>query len=113
MHHENGIAAEGDLYRILNVAGHDFELRYGYYEESERQHCPPVVVYPNLQAAPLYSPEGNPLVTQVQDICEHCRAPDGEEAHWCSDCIYFSGEHRDIGICRCAHRRKETSAGGA
>lgn len=103
---------EGELYKQLTVAGHSFELRYGYYEESERDLCPPVVLYPNLIADPRYSAEGYPLVTHVQDACEHCRTADEQEAYWCSDCIHYSREHREIGVCRCEHRRNKSLAGG-
>jgi len=100
-----GLPQEGALYKDLTVAGHKFELRYGYYEECERQMCPPVVIFPDLMAQPLFSEEGYPLVTQVQDACPYYRANQGTEDHWCGDCIYYSGAHREIGICRCAQRR--------
>jgi len=103
---------EGDLYKALNVEGHRFELRYGYYEEEERQFCPPVVLYPDLSAAPHYSMDGYPLVTCVQDPCEHCRALDGQEVHWCSDCIHYSREYEEISICRCEHRKSNQPEGG-
>lgn len=108
---EDNVPREGDLYKQLTVAGHCFELRYGYYEDSERQHCPPVVLYPDLSSAPYYSADGYPLVTQVQDICEYCCAED-DEAHWCSDCAYYSTEYQEIGICRCEHRRSKIQTGG-
>ena len=30
-------ANEGDLYKIVNLGGRTFELRFGYYEEYERE----------------------------------------------------------------------------
>lgn len=103
---------EGELYKQLSVAGHSFELRYGYYEEQERQHCPPVVIYPNLRSSPRYSEDGYPLVTHVQDPCEHYRTKDNREAHWCSDCAHYSQEYREISICKCEHRRVGRDKGG-
>lgn len=102
---ESMIPKEGELYKAMTVAGHAFELRYGYYEDHERQVCPPVVVFPDLIAAPLYSEDGYPLVTQIQDPCEHYTIAEGGEEEWCGDCAFFHGEHREIGICRCAHRK--------
>lgn len=98
------IPKEGQLYKSFTVAGHLFELRYGYYEDHERQLCPPVVIFPDLMAAPLYCKDGYPLVTQIQDPCEHYAAKHGEE-EWCGDCAYFCSEHREVGICRCDHRK--------
>lgn len=107
----SGIPKEGRLYKRLCVAGHWFEMTYGYYEEWERALYPPVVIFPDLSAAPLYSREGHPLVTQIQDPCEHHVSKNGHEKHWCGDCSYFSGEHPEIGICRC-EARKLTAEGG-
>lgn len=99
------IPIEGQLYKALTVAGHRFELRYGYYEEREREECQPVVIFPDLHAAPRYCPEGYPLVTQIQDPCEHYAPAPGREEPWCGDCAHFHSEHPEIGVCRCETRR--------
>lgn len=96
---------EGDIYKAFTVAGHPFELRYGYYDDRERASCPPVVIFPDLLAAPLFCPEGYPLVTQIQDPCPHYSAAPGREEVWCGDCTHFSGQEPEIGICRCEHRK--------
>lgn len=99
------VPKEGQIYKSLTVGGHDFELKYGYYESHERELCPPVVIFPDLHRTPRYSPEGYPLVTQIQDPCRHYKEQSQAGEHWCGDCFYFTGEHREIGICRCpAHR---------
>lgn len=105
MFNDPGLPQEGALYKRITVAGHTFELLYGYYEEYERELCPPVVIFPDLIASPLYCKDGYPLVTQIQDSCEHYTAANGCEDNWCGDCDHFSGEHPEIGICRCEHRR--------
>lgn len=102
---------EGELYKRLTVAGHTFELRYGYYQEQERTICPPVVIFPDLAARKLYCPEGYPLVTQIQDPCQLYAATTAPPENWCGDCSHFSGEHPEIGICRC-EQRKITLTGG-
>lgn len=99
------IPREGELYKTITVAGHSFDLRYGYYEEYERSLGPPVVVFPNLIVSPLYSPEGHPLATQIQDPCQYFELAAGREEHWCGDCAYFFGEHPEIGECRCKHHK--------
>ena len=102
---------EGQLYKTLTVAGHVLELKYGYYEDHERDLCPPVVIFPDLLKAPLYSPQGYPLVTQIQDPCEHYKVQSQTKEHWCGDCSYFTGEHSEIGICSC-EANKVTNEGG-
>lgn len=92
---------EGDLYKTVTVGGHTFELRYGYYEEYERALCPPVVLFPDLIASPLYSSDGCPLVTQIQDACQHFEPKHDQADEWCGDCTYFSGQDPELGICRC------------
>ena len=46
---------EGDLYEVLEVYGHTFELRYGYYEERERARGEPIPIYPDFKKHPLYT----------------------------------------------------------
>ena len=96
---------EGDLYKELTVGGHDFQMRYGYYEECDRMQCQPVVIWPDLSDGQKRSEDGYPLVTQVQDPCEHYTPTAGSQDYWCGDCIYYTGQHREIGICRCEHRK--------
>lgn len=100
------IPSEGELYKTIVVAGHSFELRYGYYEEYERSVGPPVVIFPNLIAAPIYSPDGYPLATQIQDPCRYFNLAAGRDEHWCGDCVHFVGAHPEIGECRCEHRKR-------
>ncbi len=103
---------EGDLYKRVTVAGHQFELRYGYYEEQERLSYPPVVLFPDLSEGLLHCEKGYPLVTQVQDPCEFYCPKKGAPDNWCGDCSHYEAEHREIGICRCEHRRKLSEEGG-
>ena len=102
---------EGQLYKAFTLEGHGFELKYGYYEDRERELCPPVVIFPDLVASPLYSSRGYPLVTQIQDPCRHFKPHTKAPEHWCGDCAYFTGEHREIGICSCDANRITTEGG--
>lgn len=102
---------EGDLYKRITVAGHTFELKYGYYEEHERALCPPVVIFPDLVTYPVYCREGYPLVTQIQDTCEHYTATGDSAENWCGDCERFYSEHPEIGICRCDQKKRLYSGG--
>lgn len=98
---------EGDLYKTITIAGHSFELRYGYYEDHERSLCPPVVIFPDLVSHPRFCPHGQPLVTQIQDPCEHYTTASGGEENWCGDCAHFCSDHREIGICTQPEKRRK------
>lgn len=90
---------EGDLYKIVTAYGKTFELRYGYYGECDRKY-EPNVIYPDFIKQPLYTDNGEPFVTVVQDACrsyrgEAKRTPDTT----CCECKYFQLGEDWIGIC--------------
>ncbi len=98
---------EGDVFDILCVGGHQFTIRYGYYEEAERGVTDPIPIYPCFVENPMYTEDGHPLVTRIQDACEHYHTSEENGGDgWCSDCIHCHSTHEEIGICRCPYRRK-------
>lgn len=93
---------EGDLYKIVTVGGHRFELRYGYYEEFEKESGEPIVIYPDLFNNPLYNEDDYLIVTAIQDPCEYYLAFDTDTTDGCcGDCKYYSDPRQTIGICKC------------
>ena len=96
---------EGDLYRVVTTFGRTFELKYGYYEEIDRDGDPDVI-YPDFINNPLYTDDGEPFVTMMQDACGGF---DGElkrnEDSTCSECRYFNRGEDWFGICLCAENR--------
>lgn len=93
---------EGELYKTIELYGRTFTLYYGYYEECDRQNplCEPIVIYPDFLKKPVYTEDGKPFVTAVQDTCksyigERERTPDST----CADCSYFKRGEDWIGIC--------------
>ena len=95
---------EGELYKIVTTFGKTFELRYGFYDERDRQSplCEPAIIYPDFLSEPVYTDEGKPLVTMMQDACERYsgsakRTPDTT----CADCKYFQRGEEWFGVCRC------------
>lgn len=99
------IPKEGDLYKVVNTYGRTFELKYGYYEECDR-HSPlvrsPVPIYPDFTKEPVYTDDGTPFVTMMQDVCpyykgEKKRTPDST----CDECKYFKHGEDWFGICTC------------
>lgn len=100
------VPKEGELYKIIDIGEHRFELRYGYNEEFERRQECPVVIFPDLISEPRYTDDGYLIVTSVQEPCEHYSPIDGKQFEdWCADCKHYPGVHHEIGICRCEKNR--------
>ena len=100
---------EGELYKIVTTFGKTFELRYGFYEEKDRLNplCEPAIIYPDFQKEPLFTDDGVPLVTVMQDACQYfngCakRTPDTT----CAECKYFSSGEDWFGICTYPKNKK-------
>jgi len=93
----NVTAKEGELYKTVELHGHRIELRYGYYEEFERERGEPIPIYPNLKEQPIYTKEGFPVVTQMQDLCENGSSPFPDGC--CAECEYFQQKEDMFGIC--------------
>lgn len=99
---------EGEFYRSVVIAGKIFELYYGYYEEFEREYNAPMPIYPDLKKEPLYTDNGTPVVTAIQDACNHYQGnPDGET---CFECKYFLKQEELFGYCQCPHNKYKSNA---
>ena len=91
---------EGELYKELTAFGVTFPIYYGYYEDFERESSPPIPIYPDFAAAPVYTAEGHPFVTEMQDMCDkgvlrHASLGD----RCCGNCrAYLCGQEL-LGIC--------------
>ena len=100
---------EGELYRVVRTFGRTFELRYGYYEEKDRQNplCKPAVIYPDFVRDPMYAEDGKPFVTLIQDACPRF---DGAAARTadstCAECRHFLRGEEWFGICGCPENRE-------
>ena len=92
---------EGDLYKTVTIASRSFTLCYGYYEDFERQSADsePIPIYPNFKKYPLYTDDGVPFITAMQDPCtRYIGAPDGDS---CAECMYFQKCEELFGLCNC------------
>lgn len=87
----------GDLYKIINIKGKELEIRYGYYEEYEKDYHEPVPIYPDLLSVPLLTDCGERIVTAMQSVCERFEGGDPELG--CFSCRHFKAEEDLIGIC--------------
>ncbi len=99
---------EGDLYKILNVHGRQFEIRYGYYSDEERRIWEPTPIFPNFTKTPLYTNDGMPYVTAEQDVCMHYKPGIHiSDESWCNDCIFYESGEEIIGVCTCKKNRND------
>ena len=88
---------DGDIYKVITLHGKTFEIRYGYYEEFEKEFGEPIPIYPDFLKFPSYTDNGSPFVTQMQDICQHGESRFREG--FCADCQYYQHGDDMIGIC--------------
>lgn len=93
---------EGELYKELTVHDHTFLIYYGYYEQCDRDDpaVEPMPIYPDFAREPLFTDEGFPFVTKMQDACAHYRGRVGRHAD-CGDCSYYRHGEELLGVCTC------------
>ena len=97
---------EGELYRLVETFDKSFELRYGYYSDIDR-HTEPVVIYPDFIKEPVFTAEGEPFVTMMQDACaRYSGVTLKNEDTTCSECTHFRRGEEWFGICTNRCNRK-------
>ena len=95
---------EGTLYKTLDLHGHTFNIVYGYYEsyESSSDFGDPIPIYPDFTKTPVYTDEGTPFVTMMQDACASYRGESKKTSDTtCAECKYFKRGEEWFGICLC------------
>jgi len=106
----NGVPShsEGELYKRLDIHGKVFEIKYGYYEECDRNNpvVEPMPIYPDFIKNPIYTNEGLPFVTKMQDVCQYYKGKDGVD-NGCAECEYYRHGEELIGVCTCVENKKE------
>jgi len=99
---------EGDLYKVIEAFGEHFEIRYGYYEEFERDSGEPIPIYPDFKKDPHYTARGEPFVTAMQDMCEGAQfKASGLYDECCGNCKHFRRGEELIGVCEYASEVKK------
>ncbi len=96
---------EGDLFKIIELHGRAFEIRYGYYEEIDRQF-EPMEIYPDFIKNPVYTNDDFPFVTLMQSPCDHYIKKGKDSERDCSTCKYMERGDELIAVCRCPKNRK-------
>lgn len=98
---------EGDIYKVIRVGDKTFEIVYGYYSEEEKQWEEPMPILPDFTKTPIYTINGEPLITRIQDACEFYEVSGKKEGDfWCADCLHNKSPKDEISICGCEHNRK-------
>ena len=102
---------EGELYKIIEAYGKIFKIYYGYYSEEDRQnpYVEPMEMYPNFNKTPVYTEEGIPFVTAMQERCRHYDGENDEDST-CYQCSYYEKCDELLGICLCKSRRMTSRA---
>ena len=99
---------EGEIYKVLTVQNKIFEIRYGYYDENERDRVEPLPIFPDLKANPVFTSDGKRIVTAIQDPCKRYNPKNEKRSEkWCGDCIYYLNAVDEISICGCTEKQLE------
>jgi hypothetical protein len=99
---------EGELYKVIELYGATFEIRYGYYEEIDRQNDP-IEIYPDFIKTPVYTENGFPFVTHMQPPCSYYEKKGSDLDNDCSTCAYIEPGEELIGVCRCKENRRASA----
>ncbi len=105
---KHDIPKEGELFKIIQLFGKTFEIRYGFYEERDR-HTPyaePIAIYPDFAKEPLHTDDGTPFVTEMQSPC-NCFNGKMDVNSVCGDCSHYRRGDELLGTCTCPKNKKE------
>ena len=105
----HGSPREGELYKEVSLGGRSFRLIYGYYEDFERESPfnDPLPIYPDFAKEPVYTDDGIPIVTAMQDICKEYAGP--AEGDSCNQCGFFLKGEELFGLCGCPSNRMDSA----
>ena len=97
---------EGDLFKIIHLHGRTFEIRYGFYEDCDRnnQFAEPMEIYPDFIRCPQHTFEGRPFVTAIQSPCDHFSGSKDDNST-CEECAHYRHGEELLGICACPHNQ--------
>ncbi len=98
---------EGDLFKIIQLHGRTFEIRYGFYEECDRNNrfAEPMEIYPDFEKEPQHTDDGVPFVTAMQTPCENFSGEEHKDST-CEECAFYDHGEELLGICTCPKNRK-------
>jgi len=99
---------EGDLFKVIELYGTTFEIRYGFYEDRDRhnRYAEPMEIYPDFIKNPQHTHDGMPFVTAMQTPCALFKGKIDEDST-CDDCAFYQHCEEMLGICACPKNKKE------
>ena len=91
---------EGELFKIINIHGKIFEIKYGFYEDCDRynRYAEPMEIYPDFIKEPQYTQDGIPFVTAMQLPCSDFKGKNDENST-CEECLFYKHCEELLGIC--------------
>ncbi len=102
------VIREGDVFGELVVDGKRFEIRYGYYEDYERETGDPIPIYPDLHKKPTFGVSGRRIVSAIQQACKNfspkCTGCENEDD--CGFCKHYKENNSGDMIGICQHEKK-------
>ena len=100
---------EGDLFKVIESHGKTFEIRFGFYEESDRlsPFAEPIEIYPDFLKYPQYTDEGIPFITAIQSPCKHFSGKRDANST-CEECGFYHHCEELLGICGCPLNQIDT-----
>ncbi len=107
--HDFDLPKEGELYKIYEVGGYTFEIRYGYYAENERGRVEALPIFPDFRKEPVYTEDGYSLASLIHSACQYYKSDKAKPEYHCGDCIYYSEPKQEIAICKCQKLRKKAN----
>lgn len=96
---------EGDFFKTISLGGKTFDIKYGYYEDFERDRGDPIPIYPDFAKAPEYADDGRPIVTQMQYTCKHASIK--RKDSFCVECKHFCHGEDLIGFCNLGKNKRK------
>ncbi len=106
------VPKEGELYKVIEIHGKTFEIRYGFYEESDRhtQYAEPMEIYPDFIKEPQFTDCGIPFITAIQAPCKSFSGERDENSS-CGDCSFYKHCEELIGLCTFPDNKKKKGEG--
>lgn len=96
---------EGEDFKTISIGGSTFTIKYGYYEDYERELGEPIPIYPDFKKEPTYADDKRLFVTQMQDTCKYSNVK--TEDSFCVECKHFRYGEDLIGFCNHEKNKKK------
>lgn len=102
------VPKEGDLFKIIQLHGKTFEIRYGFYEDCDRhnRYAEPIEIYPDFVKEPMYTEDGTPFATAIQTPCQWFQG-ERDDNSTCEECSFYQQGDELLGVCTNPNNKKK------